>query len=98
MRDFKLVIFLFIVSIVLTISKANAFTFANGTNRSLVNNIGEEYRWNTPLLTYAYDESFINYFGENGILAIEDAIELADFAKKLPCKINIIEYAAITFE
>ena len=76
MRDFKLVIFLFIVSIVLTISKANAFTFANGTNRSLVNNIGEEYRWNTPLLTYAYDESFINYFGENGILAIEDAIEL----------------------
>ena len=25
-------------------------------------NLGEEYRWNIPVITYAYDESFLNYF------------------------------------
>ena len=53
---------------------ANAFTLANGTNRLQANNLGEEYRWNTPYVTYTYDESFINYFGSNGIAAIEKAM------------------------
>ena len=44
-------------------SNAYAFTLANGTNRAVANNLGEEYRWNSPMLTYAYDESFLNYFG-----------------------------------
>jgi hypothetical protein len=39
-------------------------------------NIGEEYRWNTPTLYYAFDESFIEYFGTNGITAIEQAISI----------------------
>src|SRR4029079_7993267 len=39
-------------------------------------NIGEEYRWNTPTLFYAFDESFIDYFGTNGITAIEQAISI----------------------
>lgn len=37
-------------------------------------NLGEEYRWNVPVITYAYDASFLNYFGSNGIAAVEAAI------------------------
>ena len=53
---------------------AHAFTLANGTNRMVVNNLGEEYRWNSPVITYTYDESFLNYFGSNGVVAIEKAM------------------------
>ncbi|MCH2384674.1 MAG: hypothetical protein MK293_05400 [Pedosphaera sp.] len=53
---------------------AHAFTLANGTNRVVVNNLGEEYRWNSPVITYTYDESFLNYFGSNGVVAIEKAM------------------------
>ena len=35
--------------------------------------LGEEYRWNVPILTYGFDSAFINYFGTNGIRAIEGA-------------------------
>ncbi len=55
-------------------SGAHAFTLANGTNRVVVNNLGEEYRWNSPVITYTYDESFLNYFGSNGVVAIEKAM------------------------
>ncbi len=58
------------------VSGVNAFTFAWGTNRAVANNIGEEYRWNTPLLTYAYDESFLSYFGSNGVVAVDDAMRM----------------------
>ena len=37
-------------------------------------NLGEEYRWNQSIITYAYDPSFVNYFGSNGIAAVESAI------------------------
>ena len=53
---------------------AHAFTLANGTNRMVVNNLGEEYRWNSPVITYTYDESFLNYFGSNGVVAVEKAM------------------------
>jgi hypothetical protein len=56
------------------VTGAHAFTLANGTNRVDVNNLGEEYRWNSPLITYTYDESFLNYFGSNGVVAIEKAM------------------------
>jgi hypothetical protein len=39
-------------------------------------NIGEGYRWNVPVITYGYDKSFINYFGTNGIAAVENAIKI----------------------
>jgi hypothetical protein len=38
--------------------------------------IGEEYRWNVPVLTYAFDESFLDYFGSNGVYAVEQAIQI----------------------
>ena len=39
-------------------------------------NLGEEYRWNVPVLTYAFDPSFVEYFGSNGVAAVESAIAI----------------------
>ncbi len=39
-------------------------------------NLGEEYRWNTPKVTYGYDQSFLDYFGSDGVAAVEKAIKL----------------------
>src|SRR3954468_21629841 len=36
----------------------------------------EEWRWNIPTITYGFSEAFINFFGTNGIAAVEDAISL----------------------
>lgn len=36
-------------------------------------NIGEGYRWNIPVVTYGFDRSFLNYFGSNGVNAVEGA-------------------------
>ena len=37
-------------------------------------NLTHEYRRNVPVLRYAFDSTFINYFGTNGIAAVEAAI------------------------
>ena len=37
---------------------------------------GAEYRWNVPVLTYAFDASFLDYFGSNGVWAVEQAIQI----------------------
>ena len=62
------------------VAVAKAFTLTDGSSGSLsqtvVNNLGEEYRWNSPVLTYSYDESFLNYFGSNGVVAVEKAIDI----------------------
>ncbi len=34
--------------------------------------INEEYRWNVPVVTYAFDQSFLDYFGSNGAAAVEN--------------------------
>ena len=39
-------------------------------------NIGEEYRWNTPTNYFAFDASFLDYFGSNGVRAVEQAIDI----------------------
>ncbi len=39
-------------------------------------NLGEEYRWNMPLVTYGFDESFLNYFGTKGVEEVEKAIQI----------------------
>lgn len=36
-------------------------------------NLGEEYRRNTPVLYYACDANFLDYFGSNGMAAVESA-------------------------
>jgi hypothetical protein len=39
-------------------------------------NLGEEYRWNLPLITYGFDESFLNYFGPKGVAEVEKALKV----------------------
>lgn len=39
-------------------------------------NLGEGFRWNVPLITYACDASFINYFGPEGVRAIDEAMDI----------------------
>ena len=39
-------------------------------------NIGEEYRWNIKTITYGFDESFLNYFGQEGVNAINKAFAI----------------------
>ena len=42
--------------------------------------IDEFYRWNTPRLTYGFDATFVQFFGESGIAAVNDAMNvLNDF-------------------
>ncbi len=36
----------------------------------------EGYRWNVPTIYYALDQSFIAYFGSNGITAIDQAMKI----------------------
>lgn len=36
----------------------------------------EAYRWNIPVITYAYDFTFLRYFGTNGVAAVEEAIAI----------------------
>ncbi|HXC97797.1 MAG TPA: hypothetical protein VN048_00545 [Verrucomicrobiae bacterium] len=38
--------------------------------------ISEGYRWNIPVITYGYDQSFLDYFGSNGVAAVESAIQV----------------------
>jgi len=39
-------------------------------------NLGEEYRWNLPMITYGFDESFLNYFGPKGVVEVEKALKV----------------------
>src|SRR3989442_8731506 len=53
-----------------------------GLGYTLVGDIGgpmtplEGYRWNTPYITYAFDESFIRYFGPAGVAAVSNAFKI----------------------
>jgi hypothetical protein len=53
-----------------------------GLGYSLAGDIGgpmfphEAYRWNIPTLTYAFDSSFLRFFGTNGVAAVEEAMAI----------------------
>ena len=38
--------------------------------------ISNGYRWNVPVLTYGFDQSFLDFFGTNGVAAVEGAIQI----------------------
>ncbi|MCU0770340.1 MAG: hypothetical protein MUE94_01030 [Verrucomicrobia bacterium] len=44
--------------------------------RNFVKNIGDEFRWNTRTLYYTFDPEFTDYFGSNGIAAIDAAFAM----------------------
>src|SRR3954471_6302901 len=50
-------------------------------------NLGEEYRWNKPVITYGFDFPFVNYFGSNGVAAVDRAM---DILNQLPAFSTII--------
>lgn len=37
---------------------------------------GEGYRYNSPVVVYGFDQSFIEFFGEEGVAAVESAIKI----------------------
>ena len=39
-------------------------------------NLGEEYRQNIPILYYTYEQSFLDYFGSNGVVAVDQAFNV----------------------
>lgn len=39
-------------------------------------NLFEDYRVTVPLLTYGYDATFLNYFGSNGVAAVQAAMDI----------------------
>ena len=39
-------------------------------------NLNLEYRRNIPIIFYAYDASFLNYFGSNGVAAVDSAVAI----------------------
>jgi hypothetical protein len=39
-------------------------------------NLGEEYRRNVPTCYYAYDQAFLDYFGSNGVAAVDGAFTI----------------------
>lgn len=39
-------------------------------------NLGEEFRWNVPTLYYTYDQAFYDYFGSNGVYAVDSAVAI----------------------
>src|SRR5579885_3095233 len=52
----------------------NGITFFSGdANATGPKAIGEEYRRNTPIIYYSCDDPFLEYFGSNGVAAIEQA-------------------------
>ena len=44
-------------------------------------NLGEEYRWNVPVVYYAFTPEFLNYFGQHGVDEVEKAMK---FLNDLP--------------
>jgi len=54
-------------------------------------NLGEEYRWNVPVVYYGFTPEFMNYFGQHGVDEIEKAIQ---FLNDLPSasELNLDDY------
>jgi hypothetical protein len=46
-------------------------------------NLEEEYRWQSPILVYGFDTTFIEYFGPQGIAAIESAVKVINDLPKV---------------
>ena len=51
-------------------------------------NLGEEFRWNIPTLYYTYDQGFYDYFGSNGVFAVDSAVAI------LNALTNVSSYSA----
>lgn len=92
-------------------SDARAFSLLGPFNSWQVNGLGyqfnediggpmtlhEGFRWNVPLVTYAFDKSFIDYFGPDGVRAVNEAFQYfndLDAANKTSAELD--EYSTST--
>lgn len=56
-------------------------------------NLGEEYRYNVPELFYAFDASFLDYFGQKGVDAVDAAVKVFnDLPTASVLSANLLEY------
>jgi hypothetical protein len=53
-----------------------AIDYGGTTDLGGSKNLGDEYRLNTPIITYAIDSSFYDYFGSNGVKAVDAAMTI----------------------
>src|SRR5881396_2740487 len=56
---------------------------------------GEEYRWNTPNLFYAYDAAFLDFFGTRGREEVEKAVKIINDLP-LASVLNVDDYPMTT--
>ncbi len=45
-------------------------------------NIGEQYRRNTPVMYFSFDANFLDYFGSNGVAAVQAAFDIMNNVPK----------------
>ena len=71
-------------------------------------NLGEEFRWNVPVLYYTFDQTFLDYFGNTGAAAIDSALNvlnvtltnLSSFSpglEEIPLESKQLNYTAAAF-
>ncbi len=57
----------------------------------------EGFRWNVPVITYAFDKSFLEYFGPQGVQAIDEAFKyLNDLPAASKISTNLNDYSPQT--
>ena len=47
--------------------------------------LSNSYRWNVPVVTYGFDASFTNFFGTNGVAAVESAFKILNDLPPASC-------------
>jgi hypothetical protein len=62
-------------------------------DNTAVKNIGEEYRWNKPVLYYSVTENFWEFFGPNGVAAIDAAFNVLNESVTNLSSVNIDDFA-----
>lgn len=54
-------------------------------------NINEEYRYNVPVLYYAFDDTFLSYFGQKGVEEVEKAMAIINALPPMS-QVNLGDY------
>ncbi len=56
-------------------------------------NLGEEYRTGSPVLVYGFDSTFVDFFGDAGVAAVESAVAILNNLPTVPnMSTNLSEY------
>jgi hypothetical protein len=61
----------------------NGWTIDSDDWQFAPHNLGEGFRWNVPVLYYSYDESFLRYFGSNGVAGVDAAANVFNALPKV---------------